>query len=415
MIAVALCAVLVSGAYVSLGGISEPLTSDAHYFKQLAQSLSKGEGYRVADSYWPDDPSCRRLPGWPGLSALAFIASPFNDDLTMRVLGVLLVGVAAVGFYRVGVDLMSPVCGWACSAVYMFHPGTLHYAREGLSEGLFVACAVWGVNSVLRDRRIIGAQLWGAALLVRANFLPFGLVMIACHWFIRRGSLRDLSFRAMTPVLLMLMLYVAPLGAWSLRNWAVTGSPGVISTLRGQTYYGGNNSVVASDSEMKGYWVFPDEIPDETPMRELAVGRSELDVDRYYVSRADQFIKENMGAMPSLVATKVTRAFLPIGGEGVIRQIFNLYRWGLLVAGLIGLIRYGKEHPMMVSIVAAAFATCLTTVGVFWGSIRLAYPAEVLLIPFTGLMVAQTGGLLAGKFRKTPEEDAAVSSAGGDA
>ena len=96
------------------------------------------------------------------------------------------------------------------------------------------------------------------------------------------------------------------------RNYKISGEFPVLSTLRGQTFYGGNNDLVANTWRWWGYWVFPNAIPGETPMVELAEFMSEVDVDAYYTQRGKAWIRAHIAGLPRLALGKLTRAYVPV-------------------------------------------------------------------------------------------------------
>ena len=65
-------AVILNLAGGVFSGIDRPLTSDPGYFLEAAKNVAAGEGYSLSaeHTFWPDQPSMRRLPGWPLLMAL---------------------------------------------------------------------------------------------------------------------------------------------------------------------------------------------------------------------------------------------------------------------------------------------------------------------------------------------------------
>jgi hypothetical protein len=167
----------------------------------------------------------------------------------------------------------------------------------------------------------------------------------------------------------------------------------VLSTLRGQTFYGGNNTVVAKDFKYWGYWVFPNSIPGEKPMVELAKTLTEYEVDAYYYSKGKQYIAGNPLSMPRLLIGKLVRAYVPIPwrltrASGVV----SAYRWLLYLVALIGIWGWWKHGDGTYRIVFLAIVmTNIATVLVFWGCSRFAFPLDPFLFPFAAAVVGGMG------------------------
>jgi hypothetical protein len=388
LLAVAGFAVLTNGVVGWKLGLGSEVVSDAHYYQQLAQSVAAGEGYRVKDSFWPDVPSMRRMPGWPllvaGIYSLGGSASP---DVSMRLLCLLLnVGVAVLVallalrlFRHCGVALIS-------GGLYAVHPGGLMPAGGCLSEPLFLVLCLGGFLVLISSRLwrwLVGAFLMGLAVLTRANFLLWGFAF--CGFLLIRSLFsRTFSLRATALVGVGLLLFLAPVSIWVARNYRVSGKFPVVSTVRGQTFYGGNNEVVANNLSQWGYWVFPDRIPGETPMRELASTMSEYEVDAYYYAKGQAYVQKHLCAMPRLWLGKLLRGYGPIPWNPSLGGYAQgLFRGSLFILALIGCVLARTRVFSFPSLgVMSLVAVNVLTMLVFWGSPRFSLAIEPFLIPF---------------------------------
>lgn len=372
-------------------GPSRPLVGDAYYFLQLAESLRDGAGYVVRDGFWPDTPSMRRMPAWPFVASLALRAVPgANPHTAMRVSAMLLNVLAALAVTALAARIVPrPAPAGAVGLAYALHPTALYDAHAGLSEPLFILLAAAGTAALLGSgrRRAIGALGLGCACLARANFvlwLPLAALSAGVWAFCRRfRPSREQWIQAA----LAAVLFVLPAGLWMVRNASVSGAFPVLSTLRGQTFYGGNNEVVANQLEHWGYWVFPDSIPGEIPMAQLAAERSELEVDVYYFRRGKTFVRDNARNMPRLWLGKMVRAFVPVPWKPAWPSAAaSVYRWGLYLCALAGLCRAGRRLGALYGIALTAMAlTALITVLAFWGCARFAFALEPFLLPSAAL------------------------------
>jgi hypothetical protein len=373
LLAVAGFAVLINGVLGWKLGLGSEVVSDAHYYQQLAQSVAAGEGYRVKDSFWPDSPSMRRMPGWPllvaGIYSLGGSASP---DVSMRLLCLLL---------NVGVAVLV-----ALLALRLFR-------HCGLSEPLFLVLCLGGFLVLLSSRPwrwLVGSLIMGLAVLTRANFLLWGLAF-AGLLLIRSLLTRTFSLRAVSLVAIGLALFLAPVSVWVARNYRVSGHFPVVSTVRGQTFYGGNNTVVANDLSQWGYWVFPDSIPGETPMRQLATTMSEYEVDAYYYAKGQSYVRQNFRFMPRLWLGKLIRGYGPVPWNPSLGGYAQgLFRGAVFILALIGCGIAWRRCLGVASLgVAALVGINVLTMLVFWGSPRFSLAIEPFLLPLAAFAVFQ--------------------------
>jgi hypothetical protein len=384
-------------------GVTHPMESDSYYYLQLAKGLSHGAGYIVKDSFWPDQPTMQRMPAWPFLVSIALRVCPFaSPDVVMRMLCVLLDSLNAVlvgwltlllvqrrrcnheahkdhkGMSDVSVPaslgVLSVLRGkefLLAGLLYAAHPAALFLVYNGESEPLFVALCLMGFILLLHGGRWIylASFCFGLSCLVRANYVIWiGVVgvlivlrkcmgygiWVAGKWrenkradslttkpaFSIWGAAFAGRYMKITKVgLLCSVLFFAPALLWSARNYQVCGHFPVLSTLRGQTFYGGNNPVVADTLEMWGYWVFPDGIPGEKKAVELAKTMSEYELDVYYYNRGTDFVKKEWFAMPRLMLGKLIRAYVPVPWKPDIMSYgVGVYRALIYLLSVIGLI-----------------------------------------------------------------------------
>jgi hypothetical protein len=391
-IALGVVFVVALGLNVAVGflfGIDRPMESDAHYFLHLAGNMADGHGYVVKESFWPDTPSMRRLPGWPATVYAALKIAPSMDrDLLMRLVGMLVNSMAAVAVGAVALAVtQAPLAALVAGLLYALHPAALFYASGGDSEPLFALLTGAGVACLLaaKSARWAGAVLLGLACLVRANFVLMAPIVVVLALVARIRPERTECRRFVT----MLLIFLVPACVWILRNHRVAGEAPVLSTLRGQTFYGGNNPVVATNMGYWGYWVFPNQIPGETPMADLARTKSEYETDDYYFRRGIAYIKGNLHSYPLLLVGKCVRAYIPIpwkpgwGSLGVC-----CYRWLLYAAFLVGLCAAWRQtRGDFWFLLIAMLGTNLATVLMFYGSMRFAFPLEPFLLPHAAIGV----------------------------
>ncbi len=502
-------------------GVNHPMESDAFYYLQLAKSLVQGTGYAVHDSFWPDQPTMQRMPGWPFLVSVGLRVCPwFSPDFVMRILCILmdslnavLVGwltwrllwtkvspgsearvVAAVsaapspvvvhdspgaerksaaGDSRYYTEEAMPfVVSLLAGLIYAAHPAALFLVYNGESEPLFIMLCLSGFILLLRGGRwvYLASLCFGLSCLIRANYVIWlGVVggFVVMRWLWAKSAAEDPStkFKAgsrsytkrednrsearvvagvptgtceksvaetaattagkiggmehgvsthgrLIPMVFLSLLFLAPSLFWATRNYQVCGHFPVLSTLRGQTFYGGNNSVVANTMDLWGYWIFPDGVPGEKKAAELAKTMTEYELDVYYFNKGKEYVKAEWFAIPRLLLGKFVRAYVPIPwkpnilsyGVGAYRVVIYL----LAIAGIIWWWRGQREDngsearvvtaedgryaesqskvyglKAMVSLVfLSMLLTNLAGVLIFWGCFRFAFVLEPILIPF---------------------------------
>jgi hypothetical protein len=405
--AVAVLALFANFGPAVMRGIDRPLESDAYYYYQLAHSLARGDGYVVRDGFWPKDPSMRRLPGWPFVASLAMRALPAADPAAaMRGMDLLLNAACAVLVASLAwVWFRCALTAFLAGAAFALYPTAIVCADEGLSEPLFLVlilagtlALVLGAQTPPSARRIAGMLtgflLFGGACLVRANFLTWGpcfaLALLPFAWrewksvtVTRRGAASRLALLAVGA-----LLFLAPPMLWAARNYRLCRHFPVLSALRGQTFYGGNNEITAEDFHYWGYWVFPNSIPGETPMVQLARTMSEYEVDAYYYARGKAYLRDHPERIPWMLLGKFVRAYIPIpwhiGLGSLVLAATRLLLYGFGVAGAIAAVK--RLPGIDRAVLAAMVLTNLILVLAFYGYTRFAFALEPFLFPFAALV-----------------------------
>jgi len=328
--------------------------------------------------------------------------------------------------------------------IYAAYPIALYEAYESTSEILFIVLALtgslliisgqqakfvaapakaWIFDSVALTRvnhrlpaaatRIfLGFFIMGCAVLVRPNFITWiGFVGILVMGYSLFGNGKEnigeshiftptnnkqpipnnsLLSRSTVYCLLFATLFLLPPTLWAIRNYHVCGKFPVLSTLRGQTFYGGNNSVVSDSFKWWGYWVFPNSIPGEPTMYSLSRTMTEQQVDDYYFTRGKDWIRSHKLEMPRLIVGKLVRAYVPIPWKISAKSVLVAgCRWMLYVASLAGLLMAWRAMSPALKVVLICMALSnLLTVVIFWGCARFAFELDPFLIPFAALAVA---------------------------
>lgn len=181
----------------------------------------------------------------------------------------------------------------------------------------------------------------------------------------------------------LLLIAYLPVTLWAGRNYALTGRIGFLSSLEGETLYGSNNEVVATDLSKWGYWIVPNEIPGETGKAILAKGRTDVGLNDYYHARAMAWIKTHLADYPRLVLGKLIRAFVPVPWiPNASSWAAFSYRFVLDVLFLaLAPWWWSAANRLYLLVLSAMFSLVLLTTVVYYGSYRFTHCAELFFIP----------------------------------
>jgi hypothetical protein len=362
-----------------------PTNGDGPYFIGLARSLASGRGYYLEKSFWPDRPNFERVPLWPAILAVPALVLPnANDNAILRFTGAVLHAVAAALMVLLTFQLTGNLVGGALAGAFLgLYPPASGLVSAGYSEIAYLLVTLAGLMLVFEGGKLAyaGVLLGGTGVLARSNFLllPAMLfVLMACihpkGMLARRNLLRWVIGTA---------LFCLPAALWVVRNYAVSGSFPVLTSLEGEVLYGGNNERVASDLSVWGYWIMPNDIPGETTKKELARTRSEMEVNQYYHDRGMQFIRANWYALPRLIVGKLVRSFVPVPWVPLAASyIAFFFRACVYAAFAAAWFLWRDRNEAYTLLVGAMFLVTLATTVVYYGTFRFAFCVEPFLFPF---------------------------------
>jgi len=423
----ALCLGVALAARVAVLMTHEPdkkAWGDSAQYVNLGASVADGKGFVLYEgNYWPGKPTIIRAPGWPLALSFAFRVFPveWRWEVAMG-LAVLLDGINVLLIYLLARGVGGgKVSGLASAFLYALSPVMAAWC-------LFVASEVMGITLILVFLnyfvRIAGAGhpdvetalsgskvkmglaglFLGLAALVRPNFLLIGFVLAAGLLWTGRRKLSA----PFVVVSVFIFASLVPLSPWLIRNAMVFGSFPILGAGGGETLYGGNNDLAAERGGVReGYLILPGDLPREKSLVELAAVMNEFQVDRYYLSRGVEWIREHISKMPRLVLMKITRAYIPISPSRK-REVLvaNLYRAVvdlLAIGGLVILFRKGRKLPWWPSLAfVSVFLAHIALAAVFCGLNRFALPSEILLVIPAGYALAMGGKWMGGILDRHP-------------
>ncbi|MBV9442223.1 MAG: hypothetical protein JO217_05975 [Acidobacteriaceae bacterium] len=360
------------------GPLEREAGGDGPLYISLAQSLAAGRGYILTDGIWQNSPDLTRVPEWP--LALAIPCSIFphaNPRVLLRTSTLAFHAFAAALLVLLTFKLMpDPIAAGLAGILFALYPSALHLLDSGASEPLWVATVTLGLLLLFTKRlRAVAALVLGLSVLSRPNFLIFPALLAISALMCNRALLRHWrQFIALSS------LFFVPSALWALRNHSVSGKF-LLSAVQGETFYGGNNPLVATDLDRLGYWAFPDDIPGEIPKRVLARHMNQVQVDQYYMDQGKAFLRANWVLYPRLELGRILRSFWPLPWVPNVKAYAASVPRLLLYLTFLSVLVSGKWLDQRLGIVTLAiFLGILVTTMTFCGNSRYAFCMEPFLI-----------------------------------
>ncbi len=380
--------ILINFGWIFLASRVTEFGGDTPFYLALGEQLAKpNPNFQNPVSFWPDKPATDRAPGWPFVISLAIRIFPEADRVFLvQATGAVVsianaVLIAVLTFQLTGSRRLATLAGLA----WDLNPVALSFVDTGGSEPLFVFLAALACVGIIRG----GGHLYWAALAlglschVRQFFALFPFCILALVVLRRltwRGSPSPFTSRELV---LGGLIFMAPVVAWCYRNYTVTGHAPVLSTLRGETFYGSNNPVVANELLAWGYWIMPDEIPGEARKADLARTMTAFEVDRYYFQKGMQYLRSNWFALPRHLVGKLVRGYVPVPWvpiwQSYISFSFRILIYVLFVSTLGSALR--DCRPSYRITLEAMLLVSLITTLIFYGNYRFTYCVEPFLVP----------------------------------
>lgn len=289
------------------------IEGDAAGYWDLAHRLVQGEPYQI---YTPPR-QVLRMPGFPLLLAASlqlFGESLFAARLVLATVGAL----GCLGVYQLGVRLCGPRVGLIAGGLAAVSPIFVGFSAIELTETAFAVSLVFGLVPLSRGgiqatRSVDStlpqpvsllaavltgtmAGLWaGVGCYMRPSWLLFPPCLVLWLWLLKRDRVRAVV--AVCTVVVM----VASLVPWGIRNQRVTGHFVLTTLWMGPSLYDGwNPKNSTGDSDM----AFFDE-------ENLLSQMSEYDMDREYRRRAWEFAFDHPDQVAALAWKKTLRYWNP--------------------------------------------------------------------------------------------------------
>jgi hypothetical protein len=381
-------------AVVLASGIATPFapSTDPAQYSGIARSIAKGNGYKDPVGFWPDLPAYDRMPVWPLMQSvgLAITQGAVSEAANARLTNVIcltLVGIAFAAICR-RLGIRPGIC-LAAGLSASLSPILIYLSIEGFSEVSFVLVASAGLALAFSGSRYAyaAAFVFGLGPLVRTNFIAV-LVLSPLLALTLPSARRALASRpVLRKIALACALSLLPTGIWVIRNYTITGRFPFLSSLEGETFYGSNNEVTATDLRKWGYWIMPNEVPGETSKEDLAkrLG-SDAELNDYYHRQGIAWIRSHIPGMPRLIVGKLVRAFVavPWADSPPFSEFVAISSRLILQALCLLTLPYwwrGINRYYLLILASMTIAHLITTV-MFYGSTRFTWCfLEVFFIP----------------------------------
>ncbi len=245
-----------------------------------------------------------------------------------------------------------------------------------------------------------GGVILGINLLVhpsRLFLLPFLGLWVLVQF---RNSFRALALASLIPLVAALLLV-----PWILRNEQVFGAFIPFSTIGGSVLLQGNNRIVATDPEYRGYNVWDTTIPEYKAA--LQAPNNELERDRVAKKFATEWMSANRDKLIPMAIAKIKRGWTPFlqPHTAAIQRWGMLLSWGpVLLLMLLGyvplLLRFLRAgHPGWILHLVILHIVAINVI--FFGYARYRYVVE----PYC-LLLAAAGVVWVVTRRTTPKVSA---------
>jgi len=345
-------------------------------YVQTAQNFLHGRGFCFYDPVFTDTLYAYRMPGYP-LFVAACGAKVWIVRLVQCLLDASLVPAVFLLARRLGVTSGAAIIGLLFVA---FNPLLIYFTSLVLSETLFTALLVWGMLLVLHWRRSVffaGLVLLVLSIYVRPSAIALP-VMIAVVTPLLRPTTGKRSFWRIPAGATAVLLTVALLLPWAMRNRSVVKSWVWTTTNSGVTAYDGFNEFADGSSNQKSFRSWPE-----------LKAMTEVKRSEYLGTLAGEYASTHPRRVLKLAGQKIGRTWspVPLSGEYGSNRLYVLvgavYAVPLFVGVLtgIGIARIDRAAKLFL-LLPAIYFTAVHAMSV--GSLRYRIPADVPMAVIAG-------------------------------
>jgi hypothetical protein len=370
------------------------LNGDERDYIGRAEHINSGLGLTAGN---PHD-RMLRMPAYP--LWLATIFAIFGRQLVVvRLFQAVLGALVCVLLFGIARRLFDRAVATFAALYFAFYPPHLYMAGQILSENLLLPAVLLATLAFLKmmerpstQSAVLCGVLAALSMLVKPESGLVAAAIIATIWLIRHEHRLRLS----AALVLAIVLVITP---WLVRNYRWSGHL-MVSSVGGETFWGGNNEHVLNLPKYRGYWMSPANMPDQH--RQVLAAPTEYERDRMRWRLGWEFLETHRGDIPRLVFYKLRRFYYVLVQDPK-ERIALILSFGLLLpfiaAGLaINTRRFLRDrHPGFLLIAIIVVYNLLAVV--FWGANRLRLVIDPMLILFGVWAACALVGVIAANIR----------------
>lgn len=406
-----------------------PGTFDEVSYDMVAQQVLSGNGFTVAENWWPATKAGEPTAHWSYLYTL-FLTGVYaifgHHPLAARIIQAVLVGILTpLLVYRVGNRYFNTKVGLIAAGLSAFYIYFIYYAAALVTESFYIITALWALDlagKMVDDLKATQSLAWkdglllgialAATILLRQVFLLF--VPILFVWLLWQSYRYRLStvFRTMGTLIIATVVIVLSILPWTVRNYQAFNTFVLLNTNAGFAFYWGNHPI-------HGYnfiSILPDDGPtyfELLPPELLHLNEAEL--DRALLQRSAEFIREDPVRYLFLSASRIKDyfKFWPSPESGLVSNISRVLSFGILLPFMVyGFVRHGPRSLSTKGSILYLFVFSYAGIHLLsWALIRYRLPVDAILIIFVGLTIIEISTAVQ-RWKVKPESSLRIGSAG---
>jgi len=389
----------------------QPGTADQLSYHTLALRVLGGHGFSFDTGWWPATPAGEPTAHWSYLYVLFLavtyaIAGPV--PLVARLLQAVIVGILHPALtYAIARRLFGTRVGLVSAALVAGYAYFIYYAGALMTESFFFVAVLWSIyvaTGLAADRQqltasggwvSLGLALLAAVLLRQAVLVCVPFILMWVVWRVMTRDDAAFLGRGQATVLMRglsvtLMVMVAGILPWTLRNYRAFDRFVLLNTNAGFAFYWGNHPIhgrrfipiLPGDGSIYGRLI-PDDLR----------SRNEADMDRALLGRGVAFVTADPVRYAALSASRVIEfvKFWPSGESDRVSNVARVMSFGVcapfLLLGVALEIRPGRrrvdgaERWLVLGVALVYSLAHILT----WTLVRYRLPADALLLPFAAL------------------------------
>lgn len=355
-----------------------PIIADAAEYDRLANAIVEGRGYISTEGL----PTSDRPPLYGYLLAAMYAVFGDNGRSVMRGLQALVDAGTCTAVYVLALRNLGAPAARVAAVFAVVSLSMLYATRLLLTEtfaAFFMVATILALDIAITSWRwaifFVAGAIVGVSTLTKATTLALPGALMVPIVIAARPQWR----RAAGAVVLLCAGFVLTMMPWTVRNYRVHGEIVPVATQMGWAFY---TSYVPVEGKIFGVYN-----TDETVLKAKAL--PEVERSRTLLRAAVDHVRDNPGELPGLILLKLAYFVSPfdwefLGGDGVVNATYVL-TFPLVLYGLWS----ARNEGWRTVLIAVPPAFLLLLALVVYGSPRIRFPAEPLMLVFAG------GGLVA--------------------